>query len=192
MKKRILAICLTLVLALCALPFAAAEEEIKPELLLFVENHLLNMSYGDQATRTEIAVGDYLAVYYADTVPADVYINNAKVHTFNANESDHYIWNVKDRTPIELSVKKGDQEVMHRSFTVISSADMYKKVVQEAFSQSFSRAPDPFFTSMSIDEIKYAMNHGAPVIHPFPLLTYLAVEMTNLFHAIFSFTRIVR
>ena len=196
MKKRMLAICLALVLALCALPFAAAgEEDLKPELLLFVENHLMDMSYGDQATRTEIAVGDYLAVYYADTVPADVYINGAKVHTFNANERDHYVWDVKDRTPIELSVKKGDQEVMHRSFTVIASADMYQQVVKEAFSEFSSfRLEAPYWMKYTEEEIRYYENNGVPVRLPFLVSNSasFANSFSNLLKAIFSFTRIVR
>ena len=192
MKKRIIAICLTLVLALCALPFAAAAEEVTPELWLHLDDHLLRTGYLLEENDNEIAVGDELSVHYQDNVPAQLYINGSKVHEFPAGEGEYYNIPVNQTGTIDLVLKQGDTEVLHRTFQVISSADMYPKVVKEAFSAFFSYRPDPFLTSMTWDEIKDAANHGVPFGNPFLPVASIALQFVNLFSAIFSFVRIVR
>ena len=192
MKKRILAICLTLVLLLCALPFAAAAEDVQPELLLHLDDHLLRCGYLLEENDNEIAVGDELSVYYQDNVPAQLYVNGSKVYEFPAGEGESYYIPVKQTGTIDLLLKQGEKEVLHRSFKVISSADMYPKVVKEAFSTFFSYRPDPFLTSMTKEEIEDAANHGVPFGNPFLPLASIALQFINLFSAIFSFFRIVR
>ena len=75
MKKRTLAVLLALALLCCFAPFAAAEGE--SYCYIHLEDHLMNMNYGDMDTRTRIAVGDEIAVAYRDTVPAQIYVDGA-------------------------------------------------------------------------------------------------------------------
>ena len=189
MKKRIIAVCLTLVLLLCALPFAAAAEDIEPEFRISLEDHLLQMGYGDSDTRTELAVGDEIWISYQDTVSADVYINGAKVHSFPANQwNDTYRYTVKDTGTLALVVKKGGQDIANRTFTVISSNDMYKKNVKDVFSFLGSVKPDWFSGGFSQEDMAF----GAWLIAPFVPLASAYMLVAELFRTIFSFTRIVR
>lgn len=191
MKKRMIALLLALVMLCCFVPLAAAEEEeaITPEFWVSLEDHLMNMGYGDDDTRTELAVGDEIWISYQDTVPADVYINGSKVHTFAANEwNDYYVYPVESTDPVTLVVKKDGQEIYNRRFTVISSADMYKKILKSAFVPEIS-LKDMFLSS---DEIKDAVNHGFPLFNPFLPFAFMAMLATNFFLKVFSFTRIVR
>ena len=188
MKKRIIAICLTLVLALCLVPFAAAEA-VTPEFRLSLEDHLLDMGYGDSDTRTELAVGDEIWITYQDSVPADVYVNGSKVHTFAANQwNDTYVYTVKNTGTLTLVVKKDGQDLVNRSFTVISSDDMYKKNVTDFFSFLGSVKPDWFSGGFSKEDMEF----GAWLIAPFVPLASGYMLIADLFRTIFSFTRIVR
>ena len=189
MKKRIFAVCLTLVLLLCALPFAAAAEGIEPEFRISLEDHLLQTGYGDGDARTELAVGDEIWITYQDTVPADVYINGAKVHSFPANQwNDTYRYTVKDTGTLTLAVKKDGQDIVNRSFTVISSDDMYRKNVKDAFSYLGSVKPDWFTSGFSKEDMQF----GAWLIAPFVPLATAYMLIAELFRTVFSFTRIVR
>ena len=82
MKKRILAICLTLVMLLCALPFAAAADDTNTVAYLILDDHLLNDVHIRGAGTTRLAVGDTIKVAYYGSAPADVIINGQTVHTF--------------------------------------------------------------------------------------------------------------
>ena len=79
MKKRILAICLTLVMLLCALPFAAAAEDTTTTAYLVLTDHLLNDMHIKQDGCTKLAVGDTIRVTYDGSMPADVIINGQTV-----------------------------------------------------------------------------------------------------------------
>ena len=188
MKKRIIALALSVLLLLSFVPFAAAEAAT-PEFRLSLEDHLLDMSYGDSDTRTELAVGDEIWITYQDSVPADVYVNGSKVHTFAANQwNDTYVYTVKNTGTLTLVVKKDGQDLVNRSFTVISSDDMYKKNVKDFFSFLGSVKPDWFSGGFSEEDMKF----GAWLIAPFVPLASGYMLIAELFRTIFSFTRIVR
>ena len=186
MKKRMCSILLVALLAACAMPFAAAQE-LEPEFMFSVQNHLMDMNYGDEDTRSEIAVGDELWFYYQDSVPAELFVNGSKVHTFSAGEGNWYIQPVEQTGTLDAAVKQGDKTLFARSFRVISSADMYKQVLKGAFTPGY--VLNPF---LSVDELKDAANSGFPVGNPFLPFAYLMMMTVNFFSAVFSFTRVVR
>ena len=193
MKKRITAICLVLVMLLCALPFAAAAEDVEPELWISLDNHLQRTGYPLEENQNEIAVGDELSVRYQDNVPAQLYVDGVKVHDFPAGEGEYFTFPVRQTGKLDISLKQGDKEILHRTFNVISSKDMYSKDVKKAFSDLFSFQPDPpYWIAYTPEEIEYYENHGAPVRLPFLNLVKLWMSVTDVFMAIFSFTRIVR
>ena len=196
MKKRILALLLALVLVLAAVPFAFAEENVDeeeaytPELALYEEDHLLGMGYYNLQNGDDIAVGDELWIHYLDPLPADVFVNGEQVHHFVADEWEAYCYTVRNTGPLEISVQRDGEVLLARNYNVISSAEMYKRVVKDAFKYLFSFRLKDFFPP--IDELKDAANHGFPVGHPFLPLAFVVNTMFNFFHAVFSFVRIVR
>ena len=129
MKKRIFAILLALTLVLCVLPVFAAAEETEPKLFVFADSHLRNMNYTDYETRTELAVGDSLYIIYEDTQPADVLIDGKTVCSFEANEYQGYQYDVKQTGSFNLTIRSGEQTRFSRTYTVMSSAEMYRKTL---------------------------------------------------------------
>lgn len=194
MKKRILALALSLVLLLSLVPFALAADTADPEIVYNLDSRLLRYGYIMDDNETEIAVGDVLFVHYAGSAAATLYCNGEKVFDYTAGSEDYEYCSipVKKTGTLDLTFKQGDYEIAHRTFTVIASKDMYPKVVKRAFADFFSYRPDPFLTSMTPEEIKYAANHGFPFGHPFLPLASIALQFINLFSAIFSFVRIAR
>ncbi len=191
MKKRILALALSLVLLLSLVPFALAADTAERELWLHLDSRLLRYGYVMADDENEIAVGDVLLVHFQDTAPATLYCNGEAVYEFPAADGEYHYCNIpatKTGT-LELSLKQGDSEVMHRTITVIASKDMYPKVVKRAFAEFFSTRINPF---VSVDELKDAAAHGFPVGNPFLPVAVFAMLFYNLFSAIFSFVRIVR
>ena len=191
MKKRILALALSLVLLLSLVPFALAADTADPEIVYNLDSRLLRYGYIMDDNETEIAVGDVLFVHYAGSAAATLYCNGEKVFDYTAGSEDYEYCNIpatKTGT-LELSLKQGDSEIAHRTFTVIASKDMYPKVVKRAFSEFFSTRINPF---VSVDELKDAAAHGFPVGNPFLPLAVFAMLFSNLFSAIFSFVRIAR
>lgn len=188
MKKRITAICLALVMLLCALPFAAAAESVEPEMFVHLENHLLQTGYPLEENETEIAVGDTLSVYYRDNVPATLYCNGEKVYEFPAGEGNYYDIPVKQTGKIELSLMQGDQQILHRTVKVIASKDMYPKNVKALFSYLGTIKPDWFFKDMTEEELK----SGGWLVAPFFPIASFYMLLGELIQTVFSFTRIVR
>ena len=187
MKKRIFALLLAVSMLLCFVPFAAAEEE--SYCYIYLEDHLMDMNYGDMDTRTEIAVGEEISVIYRDTVPAQIYVDGVMVHEIDPEADFDYFSVPATKTgTIDFAVKQGDKTLIARTFTVISSADMYKKHLKSAFVPEISLG-DLF---LSVDEIKDAVNHGFPLFNPFLPFAYIAMLTVNFFLTVFSFIRIVR
>ena len=191
MKKRILALALSLVLLLSLVPFALAAGTADPEIVYNLDSRLLGYGYIMDDNEKEIAVGDVLSVHYAGSAAATLYCNGEKVFDYTAGSEDYEYCNipVKKTGTLELSLKQGDSEIAHRTFTVIASKDMYPKVVKRAFADFFSTRINPF---VPVDELKDAAAHGFPVGNPFMPVAVFAMLFFNLFSAIFSFTRIAR
>ena len=196
MKKRILALLLALVLLLCAMPFAVAEEiadddyEPVPSFYVSEESRLTGMGYYDLHDGDEIAVGDEIWVCCFEPEPADVYVNGELVHHFGAWEMEDYTYTVKAAGPLTLTVCRGDEVLFSRSYNVISSADMYKKNVKAAYDDLFSIRLQDFFPPL--DELKDAAMHGFPVGHPMLPLAFIVMTWWNLTSVLFSFVKIVR
>lgn len=187
MKNRFVSFVLALILLCGFVPFAAAEEEAY--CYLYLQNHLLNMNYGDMDTRTEIAVGDEISVIYRDTVPAQIYVDGVKVHEIDpAADYDAFSVPATKTGRIDFAVRQGDKTLLSRTFSVISSAEMYKKLLKDAFFPHI-RAEELF---LSADEIEDAVNHGTPLFNPFLPFAYIMMLSVNFFWTVFSFTRIVR
>ena len=185
--KKLLSVLLALAMLLCAVPMAFAEEA-EPDLWFSIESRLLQMNYGDADTRTEIAVGDELWVIYNCDAPADVYVNGEKTYTLPNAEDNTYAYTVSKTGELTFSVRRGGETLLDRSFTVISSREMYPKTVKAAFAAMASLQVNPF---PSVEELKEAGNNGFPVGNPFIPFAFFAMVLTNLLHAVFSFTRIV-
>ena len=192
MKKQILAILLALTLVLCALPVFAAAEETEPKLMVQAESHLRNMNYADYETRTELAVGDALYIIYEDAEPANVLIDGETVFTFEADEYQVYKYDVTKTGSFNLTIRSGGGLRFSRTYTVISSAEMYRKTLGPDLKQALSVRMDPFLLHTSLDELKDAANHGFPVGNPFMPFAAVAMVFYNVFSILFSFFRIVR
>ena len=192
MKNRVIAILLALTLLLCALPVFASAEEAEPKLYVFAESHLRNMNYPDYETRTELAVGDALYIIYEDSEPANVLIDGETVFSFKANEYQSYQYDVKQTGSFNLTIRSGGGLRFSRTYTVISSAEMYRKSLGTDLKEALSIKMDPFLIHTSLDELKDAANHGFPVGNPFLPFAAFAMIFYNVFSIIFSFFRIVR
>lgn len=194
MKKRVVALLLSLVLVICAVPFAFAEDETEfvPEPSFYVseESRLTGMGYYDLHDGDEIAVGDELWVSYFDSIPAEVLVNGEIVHRFGVWEMENYTYTVKNTGALTLVVRRGDELLFSRSYNVISSADMYKKNVRDMFTEIASIRLKDFFPPIS--ELKDAAMHGFPVGNPFLPAAFLAMMTFNVFSTLFSFVKIVR
>ena len=194
MKKRVVALLLSLVLVICAVPFAFAEDETEfvPEPSFYVseESRLTGMGYYDLHDGDEIAVGDELWVSYFDSIPAEVLVNGETVHRFGVWDMENYVYTVKATGTLTLVVRRGDELLFSRSYNVISSADMYKKNVRDMFAEIASIRLKDFFPPIS--ELKDAAMHGFPVGNPFLPAAFLAMMTFNVFSTLFSFVKIVR
>ena len=193
--KKLISVLLAVLMLVCIAPFASAEEnEIVTDndgvAYIHAEDHLLNMGYGDIETRTELAVGDTLEVWYFDTFPGEVYIDGEKVYELPDSGREFFYYPLKQTGTVEISVRRGGKTLETRSFTVITSSEMYKKVVQDAFRYAADtlRNTDPFPPA---EELEEAAHNGFPVGHPMLPFAYAYMLITNLMHALLSFVRIV-
>ena len=185
MKKRILALALSLVLLLSLVPFALAADTADPEIVYNLDSRLLGYGYIMDDSEKEIAVGDVLSVHYAGSAAATLYCNGEKVFDYTAGSEDYEYCNIpatKTGT-LELSLRQGDSEIAHRTFTVIASKDMYPKIVKRAFAEFFSTRINPF---VSVDELKDAGSHGFPVGNPFLPAEAFVTGQSVLTYAVFS------
>ncbi len=186
MLKKTLALLLAFALALGLSPAVFADddgEDTPPRCELYVENNLSQMGYGDLAQRSEIAVGDTIEILYEDTVTADVYINGEFVKALEAGDRVFYFYKVEKAGEITVEVRRGEDVLLTKSFTVISSSEMYKKMLKEAFTlPSLSE-----IGSFSPDDMQ-----GFPIGNPFLPLAFIVMTAVNFFSTVFAFTRIVR
>lgn len=193
MTKRILGIGLIFMLLLTTLvPLASAEDE--PPFTrcdMYLESNLLRTNYADEETRTEIAVGDTFLIYYEDAVPADVCVNGEVVHQFKANEYDNYTYRVKETGEIRIAVRSDGTERISRSYTVIPSAEMYKRHVREdiEFFSALRYIPEWFREVFEGDV--HSPGYGW-LFHPFLFPAMALNAFINNLHVLFSFVRIVR
>ena len=187
MKKRILAICLTLVMLLCALPFAAAADDTNTVAYLILDDHLLNDVHIRGAGTTRLAVGDTIKVAYYGSAPADVIINGQTVHTFAANDRQVYVWEVKSAQPVNIKLCTADKTLIDRTFTIISDKEMYRENLSVAASELGEALKIALFPSYALKVFE-----GTPVpvgnIMLGPVL--VGESLVGLFKALFSFTRL--
>ena len=188
MKKRIVSIILSVLIIVCVVPFAAAEDAVEEEVLFFVEDNLMRMSYGDIENLSEIAVGDSIEVIYTSSVPAKFIVNGEKVGEIPAGDREFFSYPVTETGSIEVSIERGGEVIVSHSFTVITSKEMYSKNLREAFNMK-NYLVNPF---PPIEELQDAAMQGFPVGNPFLPAAYIVMIITNMTLALFSFTRIVR
>ena len=190
-KNRLLGVLLALTFTLCALvPAAAAEapeDEIVPECMIFVTSNLTRYNYGDLETRTELAVGDTVEFLYSDAEPADVVINGETVFRFPAGERQFRDYVIAATGPLEIAVRRGEAVLLERSFTVIDSASMYRRSVQEALT-----AYRELDVSTLKEDLIDGANNGFPVGNPFWVPAATVLLLVNYLTVLFSFTRIIR
>ena len=115
-------------------------------------------------------------------------MNGEKTCTLPAEDDDTYVYTVSKTGELTFSVRCGDETLLDRSFTVISSREMYPKTVKAAFAEMASLQVNPF---PPVEELEEAGNNGFPVGNPFIPFAFFAMVLSNLLHAVFSFTRIV-
>ncbi len=187
MKKRIIAICLILVLAFCALPFAAAAEDTTTTAYLVLTDHLLNDMHIKQDGCTKLAVGDTIRVTYDGSMPADVIINGQTVHTFAANDRQVYVWEIKSAQPVNIKLCAGDQTIIDRNFTIISDKEMYRENLSAAASELGEALKIALFPSYAIKAFEgTAVPVGNLMLGP----VLIGESLVGLFKALFSFTRL--
>lgn len=172
-------------------PFVSAEDELPfTRCDMYLESNLLRTNYADEETRTEIAVGDTFLIYYEDAVPADVCVNGEVVHQFKAEEYENYTYRVKKTGAFEIVVRSGETERISRSYTVIPSAEMYKRHVREdlVFFYAIRYIPEWFREVFEGDV--HSPGYGW-LFHPFLFPAVALNAFINNFHILFSFVRIV-
>lgn len=187
MTKRMLSV-LLVVCALLGLFSAAgyAQENEIERCDLYAQSNLLRMGYSDLDNVTELAVGDTLDILYESSIPADVYLNGTAVQHFDAGEFYHYAYRLSDTGSVTIAVLRENEEILSRSFTVIPSAEMYKKEVRRYFKDIFSVRLSDFTTP------REAIEGGFPLFNPFLPLAFAVMVTVNFCTVIFSFFRIVR
>ncbi len=186
MLKKITALLLALALVCGFAAPAFAEDdggESPARCELYVESNLTQMGYGELNDGDEIAVGDTIEILYEDTVTADVYINGGLAGTLKANERVFFFYAVEKTGEISVEVRRGETVLLSKRLTVISSSDMYKKMLKEAFT----------LPSLSdLGSFDLADLQGFPIGNPFIPLAYIVMITVNFFSIAFAFTRIVR
>lgn len=184
--KKLLSVLLALLMALTAVPMAFAEADAEENYLqVDCDSYLMKSNYFDGWTRTELAQGDVIVVFYKDTVGADVYVDGELVYTLETD--DVYGYQVDETGTVDLEVRRGGEILFQRTYTVITRREMYPKVVRQMFREMFSLRVNPF---LSKEELQEAADGGYPVGNPFLGFAYAAMILTNLMLAVFSFTRI--
>ncbi|MBR2730920.1 MAG: hypothetical protein IKD72_02915, partial [Clostridia bacterium] len=161
---------------------ADAEEPLTERCELYAENHLTQMGYSDLAQRTELAVGDTLEVIYDAGEEADVLINGTVAEHLKAGEHQIYFYEIKETGTVEIAVVCDGADLIRRSFTVIKSAEMYRKVLREAFRIDFSALLEPIDISDA---------QGFPFGNPFLPLAMIVTAMVNAGSLLFAATRII-
>lgn len=189
MKKAFALLLSVLTLFAVAPPVFADKVEAEPEYWLGADSHLMNMNYTNMDTRTELAVGDALYIFYNGDEPADVYLNGEAVYRFDGEEDGYYRFTIAETGGITVALVRGEETLLERSFTVITSKEMYPKTVKEMIAEMTSIRLNPF---PSAEELKEAASSGFPVGNPFLPFAYAAMIITNLILLLFSFTRIIR
>ena len=187
MAKRMLCILLavSVLFSLTALTGRAAEGDVE-RCELYAESNLLRMGYSDLATRTELAVGDTLDVLYESVQPAEVTVNGEVVHRFAAGQFEHYAYRIAAAEPVEIVVRQGENELIARRFTVISSAEMYRKELQRCWAEL--KTADLSWVLHPKEALDAGINIFSPFLPAAVMITF-AVNFCNVF---FSFFRIVR
>ena len=183
MIKKIIAVLLAFaMLAGFAVTAFADEAETEPRCELYVESNLSQMGYSDLDTREEIAVGDTIEILYEDTVTADVYINGEFSKTLEANDRVFFFYTVEKTGEISVEVRRDEEIMLSKSFTVISSSEMYKKMLKEAFA----------LPSLSdFGSFDWTVMQGFPIGNPFIPLAFVVMITVNFFSLALAFTRIM-
>ena len=186
MKKRVLAVVLAAVLLVCAAPFSFAmtaeePEEPKVSFELSLLNQLTGARHSHHDTRTTLAVGDTIRVWYQGEIPADFFLNGEAAHHFRAGSAQTYDYVIKSTDPVAIVLRTADKELLNRSFTVISSAEMYRQTLKEALD-----------IRESIEALKYGAMHGFPVGNPFVYPLLIASQIGYILQVLFSFPKIKR
>lgn len=187
MKKRIVAVCLTLVLLLCALPFAAAEDKTETAYLVLTDQLLGGDMHIEQENCTRLAVGDTIRVTYEGDVPADVIVNGRAVYTFPAGERNVYVWEIKSGEPVSIRLCTADKTLIDRSFTVISGKEMYRENLSAAWKELTKALGIALVPSIAFKAFE---STPVPVGNPFLGPVLVGGACIGLFKALFSFTRL--
>ena len=185
MFKKPAAFLLAVLLSLgcAAVAFAGDEEEIR-RCEIYVESNLTRMGYGELGDSPEIAVGDEIEILYEDSEPADIYVDGEKVYTFKGGDREFWFMTVNETGTVEITVKKEETVILSETFTVITSGEMYRRLIREELSAPFSLSLPDFSDPESWQ--------GFPVGNPFLPLAYVAMLTVNFFSLLFAATRIIR
>lgn len=175
MKKRILALLLSMLMLLTFAPFAMAEAE-DANCYLSLKNQLINDYHDRSDTRTTLGLGDTIEVNYWGNVPADVYINGTAAHRFDAGEdAKTYAYKIESMDPVTVSVCTADTELVCRSFTILSAKDMYRQTLREALDFRYM-----------YETIKEGGNHGVPIGNPFLMPVVLGIQFVYICKVLFA------
>ena len=154
---------------------------------LYVESNLTRMGYPNVETLSEIAVGDEIEILYESGEPAEVFVDGKPAHRFEGEERQFFFHTVSETGTVKIEVIRNGQTILSHTFTVISSQDMYKKTLREAFT-SFDISD---VISAYIDSFEGGAQ-GFPYLNPFLPLAFVMTVCVNFFSTLFAFTRIVR
>ena len=146
-------------------------------------SRLLLHDYG--VTEDTIAVGDTVRVeYWYGFYPVDVYLNGQKVAHLAGGETQKYTYQVETTEPLEFVVRSGDRVLDSRSFSVITSKEMYDRNLEEGLihPEDIPKPGDIDLTGVPI---------GNPFM-PFAMIMIFFNRVGSFFHRLFSFFRIVK
>jgi hypothetical protein len=94
-----------------------------------VYSSLLQRDYAPEDTT--VAVGDTLRVEYSGLYPVEIFINGAKAAALTGGEMQEFTCGVTGTGALNVSVRQYGQEAAARSFTVITSQEMYERNLRD-------------------------------------------------------------
>ena len=143
-----------------------------------VYSSLLRRDYDPEDTT--VAVGDTLRVEYSGLYPIEIYLNGEKAAALTGGEMQEFTFGVTG--PLNVSVRQYGQEAAARSFTVITSQEMYERNLR-----------DGLITPGDIPSTQDLVDVGLPAGSPFIVVAKIVaffVALREFFIRLFSFSRI--
>ena len=145
-----------------------------------VYSSLLQRDY-DREDNT-VAVGDTLRVEYSGLYPVEIFLNGERAAALTGGEMQKVTFDVTGTGALDVSVRQYGQEVAARSFTVITSQEMYERNLRDGL-------VTPGDIPTTEDLVDVGLPAGSPYIIAAKIVAFF-VLLREFFFRLFSFSRI--